>query len=305
MNGQLKKIYIIDDDLSVVEVLYDYLKLSDFEVGYSLSPMEALKDLSNFKPNVILLDLNMPEMNGFEVLKRIRTNEAFKDTAVILLTSHDHINYKIKGLEEGADDYITKPFQKAEVLARVRAVLRRSERTSAKEDIKESDILRGDLSKFTFVDLLQFFDINRKSGNIKLIDLDSEIEISSGYINKVRFKSFYGIEALKRLMIHSYGKFEVDFNAVFSEDKTLKISDLLLDILSYVDELKRDLQPEFNEKTVITIIDKTVLTNFHIEKEEINVLELLSFYPHDLKEGVWILKSLLQNNRIKIKDETR
>lgn len=302
MNNQLKKIYIIDDDISVIEVLYEYLKLSDFEVYYSLNPIEALKDLPEKKPDIILLDLNMPEMNGFDVLKKIRANDIFKDTGVILLTSHDHINYKIKGLEEGADDYVTKPFQKAEVLARIRSVLRRMEKQISKENMDESDLLKGDLSKFSLIDLLQFFDINKKSGTIKLIDIKGEIELNNGFISKVFFRDFPTEEALKRLLIYNYGRFEVDFNIPIVVEKSLKISDVLLDIISYIDELKRDLGPELNEGSVVKILDKTILSKFNLEKEEIDILELLSIYPYDLKEGVWILKNLLENNRITIKD---
>lgn len=302
MNNQLKKIYIIDDDISVVEVLSDYLKLSDFEVYYNLNPLEALKDLPSKKPDIILLDLNMPDMNGFDVLKKIRANDTFKDTGIILLTSHDHINYKIKGLEEGADDYVTKPFQKAEVLARIRSVLRRTEKQVSKENVNESDLLKGDLSKFSLIDLLQFFDINKKSGTIKLIDIKGEIELNNGFISKVFFRDFPTEEALKRLLIYNYGRFEVDFNIPIVVEKSLKISDVLLDIISYIDELKRDLGPELNEGSVIKILDKTLLSKFNLEKEEIGVLELLSLYPYDLKEGVWILKNLLENNRITIKD---
>jgi len=298
----LKKIYIIDDDISVVEVLSDYLKLSDFEVYYNLNPLEALKDLPSKKPDIILLDLNMPDMNGFDVLKKIRANDTFKDTGIILLTSHDHINYKIKGLEEGADDYVTKPFQKAEVLARIRSVLRRTEKQVSKENVNESDLLKGDLSKFSLIDLLQFFDINKKSGTIKLIDIKGEIELNNGFISKVFFRDFPTEEALKRLLIYNYGRFEVDFNIPIVVEKSLKISDVLLDIISYIDELKRDLGPELNEGSVIKILDKTLLSKFNLEKEEIGVLELLSLYPYDLKEGVWILKNLLENNRITIKD---
>lgn len=306
MNDGAKKIFIIDDDMSVYEILSDYLKLSDFEVKYNLNPKKALDELQNFVPDLILLDLNMPEMNGFEVLKAIRSSDNLKNVPVILLTSHDHINYKIKGLEEGADDYITKPFQKAEVLARIRAILRRTEKISQKKEIKEDDLLKGDLSNFTLVDLLQFFDINKKSGRIKLLDIFADIYISNGCIVNINYKNFDTVEALKRLLLFSKGKFEVDFNYNLNySENTLKISDLLLDLVSFSDELKRDLSPEFKENSILKILDKELFDKFNIQKEEIGVLELLSIFPYDLKEGIWVLKNLLENKRISIKDDVK
>ncbi|MCX7991141.1 MAG: response regulator [Proteobacteria bacterium] len=305
MKEQTKKIHIIDDDVSVIEILSDYLKLSDFEVSYNQNPVEALNDLSSINPDVILLDLNMPEMNGFDVLKKIRNNVLFNNTGVILLTSHDHINYKIKGLEEGADDYITKPFQKAEVLARVRAVLRRYEKNTGAKEIKEDDLLKGDLARFTLVDLLQFFDINKKKGKVRLLDIDGEIDIANGSFADIRYKNFLGLDALRRILLFNYGKFEVDFDFAVKDVKGFRISDVLLDCLSYIDELKRDIQPEFEENSVIIIMDKSLSSKFNLTKEEVNILELLSLYPLDLKEGIWILKNLFENKRIKIKGEEK
>lgn len=301
MRSESIKIFIIDDDQSVCEILKEYLSLSEFIVDYSINPIEGLNKIRNFKPDLILLDLEMPVKNGFEVLKEIRWDKSFSNTGVILLTSHDHINYKIKGLEEGADDYITKPFHKTEVLARIRTIVRRLKLAQQKDDVPMS----GDLKNFTLIDILQFFDINKKSGTIKLLNMDSEIIILNGSIVFSRYKKFTDIEALKRLLLYNYGRFEVEFDKINNDNfvNSVKISDVLLDILSSIDELKRGLGPEFMEDTIIEIKDDKILEKFETDKRHINVLELLGLYPYDLSEGLFVLKNLLFDKINYYKDE--
>ncbi len=120
------KILIVDDEPDVVKVIAMSFRMQQpaWEVISAQDGLEALEVLDLERPDVVLLDVGLPEMDGFEVLKSIRL---FSDVPVIMLTVRDDELGKVQGLELGADDYVTKPFSHLELLARVRAVLRRAQ----------------------------------------------------------------------------------------------------------------------------------------------------------------------------------
>ncbi len=117
-------ILVVDDEPNITQLLKLYLSRSGFQVETAASGEEALRKTRALRPDLIVLDLKLPDIDGLEVCRRIR---AESDIPLIMLTARDEDIDKIVGLEMGADDYITKPFNPREVLARVRAVLRRSE----------------------------------------------------------------------------------------------------------------------------------------------------------------------------------
>jgi len=121
-----EKILIIDDELHIIELLKYNLETNGYKVFYALDGKEGLKLASEKKPDLILLDVMLPEMDGFDVCKEIKKNEDTSNIPIIMLTAKSEEFDKILGLELGADDYITKPFSIRELLARVKAVLRRN-----------------------------------------------------------------------------------------------------------------------------------------------------------------------------------
>jgi two-component system KDP operon response regulator KdpE len=120
------KILIVDDEPDVIKVIAMSFRMQQpaWEVISAEDGPEALDLLDQERPDVVLLDIGLPDMNGFEVLKSMRL---FSDVPVVLLTVRDDELSKVQGLELGADDYVTKPFSHLELLARVRAVLRRAQ----------------------------------------------------------------------------------------------------------------------------------------------------------------------------------
>src|SRR4030066_2282312 len=134
-----KKILVVDDKKELRALLKQYLSQEGFDVAQAEDGQKALYVARQEKPDLIILDLMMPEMGGYEFL-RVYSREA--DTPLIILTAKLEENDKVLGLELGADDYITKPFSPRELTARVRAVLRRMEKAPS-----EKSLLRaGDLS---------------------------------------------------------------------------------------------------------------------------------------------------------------
>lgn len=132
MNKQ--KILIVDDDENICELLRLYLEKDGFDTAVANDGEDALKSAEHYSPDLILLDIMLPKLDGWQVCREIRKNS---DTPIIMLTAKGETFDKILGLELGADDYISKPFDTKEVIARIRAVLRRSSDKNGLLDVKE------------------------------------------------------------------------------------------------------------------------------------------------------------------------
>lgn len=118
----MNKILIIDDDKGLTELLSAYLSQQGFEISVENSPLSGLETLKSNVFDILLLDVMMPDIDGFETLKRLR---AFSAIPVIMLTAKGDDYDKILGLELGADDYLPKPFNQRELVARIKALIRR------------------------------------------------------------------------------------------------------------------------------------------------------------------------------------
>ncbi|MEJ2747021.1 MAG: response regulator transcription factor [Anaerolineae bacterium] len=127
MANRTKDILVVDDEASVVEVVSLYLKRDGYEVRVARDGRAALQAIEMQLPTLVILDLMLPQVDGLEILRRLRANPDW-DVPVIMLTARGQEVDRIYGLELGADDYVTKPFSPAELASRVKAVLRRVRR---------------------------------------------------------------------------------------------------------------------------------------------------------------------------------
>lgn len=127
MSAMPNRILIVDDEPFNLDLLEQELADCDYAIERARDGVEALEKADAFAPDVVLLDYMMPRMNGLEVVKRLRENAAHRGVPVILLTAKASQDDKVAGLDAGADDYVTKPFDSVELLARVRAMLRLKE----------------------------------------------------------------------------------------------------------------------------------------------------------------------------------
>jgi len=119
-----RRILVVDDELSILKYLRANLEVEGYKVLTAMNGVQALQTLETELPDLIVLDIMMPEMDGFEVCRRLRE---WSQLPIIMLSALDDESDKVQCLDLGADDYITKPFGKAEFIARVRAVMRRAE----------------------------------------------------------------------------------------------------------------------------------------------------------------------------------
>jgi two-component system alkaline phosphatase synthesis response regulator PhoP len=126
-----RRILVVDDDREIVRLLRAYLEQSGYEVLAAYDGETALHILRREHPDLVLLDLMLPERDGLDVTRVVRTDVSLAAMPIIMLTARVEDHDKIVGLEMGADDYVTKPFNPGEVVARIRAVLRRVQGESA------------------------------------------------------------------------------------------------------------------------------------------------------------------------------
>jgi DNA-binding response OmpR family regulator len=132
-----KKILLVDDEPEILEICRDYLKASSYDVVTAKDGAQGLSSARREKPDLIVLDLMMPEMDGLDLCRAIRRES---NVPIIMLTARVEETDKLIGLEIGADDYMTKPFSPRELVARVRVVLRRVSGDSRAEVIRAGDV---------------------------------------------------------------------------------------------------------------------------------------------------------------------
>ena len=171
MNG---KIFIIEDEPSIIQLVQHNLEKNGFIVSSSVNGNDGLKELKKFQPDLLLLDWMLPDLSGIEICKNIRKDNSIKNLPVIMLTAKGEEEDKIKGLDSGVDDYLTKPFSFNELMARIKAVLRRSNPNTVSDNLKFEDLVLDRIEKRVYRDkkeiqlgptefrLLEFFLVNPK-----------------------------------------------------------------------------------------------------------------------------------------------
>ena len=128
------KILVVDDDQNICELLRLYIEKENFEVAVANDGRRALELFDSFSPDLILLDIMLPELDGWQVCREIRKKS---QCPIIMLTAKGEVFDKVLGLELGADDYVVKPFETKEIVARIKAVMRRTGKNAAENDVKE------------------------------------------------------------------------------------------------------------------------------------------------------------------------
>lgn len=148
----MSKVFVVEDMESIRKLIVYALKSSNYEAMGFENAEEFFNQIEKELPDLVILDIMLPEISGIEILGKLKNNFNTKDIPVIMLTAKSSEIDKVSALDQGADDYITKPFGVMELIARVRAVLRRSNKESSTNEISyEGIVLKDDLRK-VFVD---------------------------------------------------------------------------------------------------------------------------------------------------------
>jgi two-component system alkaline phosphatase synthesis response regulator PhoP len=144
-----QRILVVDDDRQIVRLVQSYLQQSGFTVLTAYDGEEALHAIRREKPDLVVLDLMLPKRDGLEITRLLRADDQLATIPILMLTARVDDVDKIVGIELGADDYVTKPFNPQEVVVRVKAILRRSSGTSKPPAIVQIRGLRLDLERHT------------------------------------------------------------------------------------------------------------------------------------------------------------
>lgn len=150
------KVLVADDEKNIADSIAYALKRENYEVYTAYDGEEALEIIEMQKPQILILDVMMPKYNGFDILKKVSNNMSF---GIIMLTAKSELIDKVLGLELGADDYITKPFDIPELIARVRSLCRRIEKSNITSSmLDEEDCFSYDTFKIKFKDRIVYLD---------------------------------------------------------------------------------------------------------------------------------------------------
>ena len=167
-------IFVVEDEKPILTLLTYNLQKEGYKVSSSSNGEEALSNIKEKKPDLVLLDWMLPDLSGIDVCKSLRRDKNFKNLPIIMLTAKGEEEDKVKGLESGVDDYITKPFGFNELMARIKALLRRSDPKTVSDDLIFEDLKLDRTEKRVFRDnneihlgptefrLLEFFLLNPK-----------------------------------------------------------------------------------------------------------------------------------------------
>lgn len=249
-------VHLVDDDPDAVELLATYLEHAGIETAQSLSGPEALPRMMERPPDLILLDVQMPGFDGFETLAALRDVAQLRDVPVIFVSSLDRPNLKVRALDLGADDYVVKPFNSAELVARVRAVLRRGRRA-----VEPSGVLEGDLARVQLPVLLQTLALFDRPATVRFPERRSKPSVSDlesgdsepslrrlglwawilmarGRFYAARFGPHRDRQALSRLLLCRSGRFETELDQAIEPfaGEGQPVDSLILHLLVELDE---------------------------------------------------------------------
>ncbi|MDM8535936.1 response regulator, partial [Desulfobacterales bacterium HSG17] len=282
------------------EILGDYLKQSGYGVLHAKNGAKGLEMLKLHKPELLLLDIQMPVMDGFQALKKIREIHEFKNTQVILLSSLNREFLKQKGMDLGADDYIAKPFGRGELLTLINLAFRRTEQSRSTEGI-----MKGDLSDLGLPDLLQSMELGTKTASIFLKDADGEIHIQEGSLIHVRQGNFIGDKALLRIFLFEKGVFTVKFNEIPKNisGTPVPLMSILMENMAGVDEIRDIINRMQVGSRMLEIqgnISEFPAINKFKELFPISFTELMVHMEDHLKNNIKILISALRKGVIRL-----
>ncbi|MBI3201207.1 MAG: response regulator [Myxococcales bacterium] len=269
-----RQLLLVDADPRSVRVLEVSLKKAGYSVTTALDGADALAKIEYGAPDLILTDTRLPTLDGYELVRRLKQNPDLSQIPVVFLTSQKSIEDKIRGLELGVEDYLTKPIFVRELTARVNLLLARrtQERMATSTPAGARTRLSGSLSDMGLVDIIQTFEVSRKSGEARISSgrVEAVIFFRDGKVVDARLGRLRGEEAIYRALIWASGSFEVEFKAVSCDDVVPTTTQgLLMEGMRRVDEWGRLLEQL-----------PPLSTHFEIDHEQL--VERLAEIPDEL-----------------------
>jgi CheY-like chemotaxis protein len=218
-----QKILLVDADPRSTRVLEVSLKKAGFSMTTAVDGLDALAKIESLAPDLVLSDTRLPKLDGYTLVRKLKERPEWSGIPIVLLTSHRSVEDKIRGLELGVEDYLTKPIFVRELIARINLLLaRRTQEDIAAPKANASGRTRfsGSTEDMAVVDLLQTFEVSRKSGIVHLRGgvHDARIHFRDGKVVDAELGRLRGQEAVYRALIWNEAFFEVEFGPTTSED---------------------------------------------------------------------------------------
>lgn len=207
-----EKVLVVDDEPLMAQMLTDRLQELYVDVLRASNGVEALEMAWEHVPDLILLDVMMPKIDGFEVAKILKENPRTATIPIIFLTALSQVKDKVRGLQLGAEDYVTKPFHFDELLVRVRKVLRKSEGEKSEKGATGGAGVKGKLRDMSLVNLIQFLELERKTGILSVVSegRSGHLYFQDGKIVNAVQGTLRGEGAVYRLLSWTDGDFELE-----------------------------------------------------------------------------------------------
>ncbi|MBA2394081.1 MAG: response regulator transcription factor [Ktedonobacteraceae bacterium] len=189
----LLKVLVIDDEENIIEFLRLGLRYENFQVESASDGEQGVTAAQRINPDLVILDVMMPGIDGLEVCRRLRDNPTTRDVPILMLTAKDEVKDRIIGLKTGADDYLTKPFDFDELLERIRAILRRHNRARASATGSTDDDINGQV--------LQFADLRLNTATREVTRSGRQIELTATEYNLLHLFMSHPRQVLDRQTI--------------------------------------------------------------------------------------------------------
>lgn len=205
------RVLLAEDEALMAQMMADMLTELEVEVSVARDGRETLMMVDKSRPDLLLLDCMMPELDGFEVAAALKANPDTQDIPIIFLTARGRVEDKVRGLELGADDYLIKPVRREEMLARVRNVLRRCEARRAAAP-SGSSLMRGRLEVMGLPNIVQVLETERRTGTLRLVHdgRRGEILFLQGRVAYAVEGPRQGEAAVYRMLAWDKGDFELE-----------------------------------------------------------------------------------------------
>ncbi|HEY3236875.1 MAG TPA: DUF4388 domain-containing protein [Polyangiaceae bacterium] len=268
---------MVDADPRSLRVLEVSLKKAGYSVTTANDGVDALSKIEFSAPDLILSDTRLPRLDGYDLVHRLKQNKELSSIPVVFLTSQRSIEDKIRGLELGVEDYLTKPIFVRELIARVNLLLARraQERIATTVPTSRRTRFSGSLEDMGVVDLLQTFEIGRKSGEARISDGKREVQIyfREGKVIDAELGRLRGEEAVYRALIWNSGTFEVEFCPVTREDVIpISTQGLLMEGMRRVDEWGRLLEQLPPLRRVFEVDHEQLVERLNEIPDELNAI---------------------------------
>lgn len=274
--GARPVVLVVDDSRLILRIVRDHFEEHGYRVLEAPGGEEALRVVERRRPDVVVADVLMPGMDGWELFRRIRERPATADVPFVFLTVERSLAARLRGLREGADDWITKPFEVEELRARVERLLARYAATP--ELSGDAAMLSGSLTHFPMADLLQVLSMHSKTCLVKLSHGAEQgtIQLVDGRMVDATVGSVRGVKALFRMLAWEGATFRVEPDPPEPRNRTIEApaSTVVMDGLVSLDEWNRfrEVMPEAAARLAIAPDARARLEGQDVHAAEFDVL---------------------------------